>query len=60
MTHLMKVPLFPTEAELKSLPRVVTAAIVNHSRACSYWANHAKMLKFYRTINGTGTSPKTN
>lgn len=54
MTKLMKVPYFPTEADLSALPRVVSSAIVNNNRAFSYYSKHVKMMKFYRAINGTG------
>jgi len=51
---LNKVPYLPTDADLSSLPRVVAAAIVNYNRAFAYYSKHAKMIKFYRAINGTG------
>ena len=54
MTKLMKVPYFPTDQDLSSLPRVVASAIINYNRAFAYYTKHVKMFAFYRAINGTG------
>jgi len=58
MNRLMKVPYLPTDADLSSLPRVVSSAIVNYNRAFSYYSKHMKMFAFYRAINGTGMKPE--